>query len=1711
MNTASVKFLLTLSFMLYCCLLSDVLNGQRVTSITANRVVVCDTVGGRFQLSIDNGATAVNDASLQVRLGLDVEYIPGSLVQMAGPMLEFDPASDGRAPIFNIVETWAPGQQISFSIGKQGGCAARESRINNELFIDTIRLLDGAAMELPLNGQDTVPFNVIYAELTTSVLATDPPVITQPQDTVTRRVQITNGSFGFLREFTFGEIDSTGQSTYANFVLDPDGAAVPLGDGIVNGLETTVTIDSDDMVQVAGFTGGLFRSNRRLTLEYDVIVSTCSNAGITSFPYSQYDCFGEVCQGDTTIANIGNLQAQPDVSVDVSRNYSFCYGYDEAPDTTFVTLINSGDGPATDLSVLYRVARTETSALDTMNINYRIGQEPLRDIAAAEVFDTRGNENTNLFGCEDQEAQLGLGNLANFGFRVNFPDTLAAGDTLTLRIFSYKCCPEDCIQDPFYGFLRFGGANTNETDYRYNNLCRTSPVIGRLPGYSSFFTFDNNVTLPTTFFVGDTFPARIDFPRLGLTADFPFDEDSGYLEILARTSDRTDPANVMFFNQNGDFIPALNAVTSTDDSIIYRIPLEMGETYDGSFLSFDVNIDCSEPAVNETFSYEIRLVTSTASTCASNCSFLVACENFGVATNCPGPCEGAAYRSYTVQRTNIGEFDMDDNGCPDDDNNCDNVPGDSSGAPPPPAPNIDSLALDRVIRGDTLETRLTFIIGDTLPRQGFPFLYVQDSLQQNLFSYLEATATVTRAAGPEITVDNVPNQSSGDLIRFDLSPSTFPGFVGIYERGDSLTFMATYVVGATNTTVATTYEIGNNIAASLVAKPNPAIPFQYDVEDFSCGEVAGTILVNDAIFTNNSNEDDLFNSCRAQDIVGSFSLRLSPSSLTGVNYFPNEYRNLFTVETVTASVPPGYEYFIARIRTQRTAGSGMSRNSRLFLPTPTTITERNGYQVYTFDFTQGPNAEFFESFAFPSDDSFNVLFDFFVNPTCEAGDRLTGGSATTRPSLTGTTFDGIQVTRLSNYIVEYNPPGYQVSTNEAVQIGRSRLVRWPLTVSNLSPVTPADNGWVSFNVPSGQIGNDSLSLSIVENGVITGTVEPDANGIYQLGDFDEGDVRQYLVTATYESCRRDRLQVFSGWDCSGYPTSTAGLTDRCIDTLVLGIQPERASLSLDITELADTPSDPSDGGSAPFGTDSVTICEPFPVELSIISGAQGFALNPRVIITNALGGGTPGLEYIVGSGTIEYPVGTPPRPFPAAADAALAGSPRQWDLTLSEIDPDNFGMDTEMALPGVTQIPLNQAILRFELQAGCDISSGERFTARAQGSEICGQRVRGFNERNLGFPINIEGVVNPYETDVSVTVTDTVAICTNEPLLISTRLIHIGSAVSSSNTDSVTVIVPNYLDATTDFSDIDCSTTFCPILPPVVVRRTDGLIEVKYALPSGMQNNDSLKFDLNVFFPDTLGCDFEVTQEVAVQTTVATSVFCDDIGRNCDNFQTITGGTATNFSTQKPVVSLDAIEINCIRDGSFIYTGEIQVDSFPLSAQNRFIVSLFCQDASTGELTLVDTTSVGGPVAEGDSITFTGAFPPGCDPDGQYRVLLDDADNCICSDAEEITMADKCPFPVVSGPQNGSTICGGRPIPLEVTILGDLPATGSWTTTGAGTIEALDSLSTVYRPVPSDGNRLLTFVFEIDDPEGQCPIEADSTTVTLLKVDCGSFPWEGNE
>lgn len=1474
-----------LQLLLFLLLASSV-SAQIVNQFSvADNVTVCDPLGTTLTINITNDTTRRNQASIGLSLGVGVEILPGQVNVINGQAV-VQTNADPNNPVFSL-GSLDPGATVEFQLKLTGTCDARSHKIAGGIFSADLSFFD-AGTPVPMVGQTNLIYDVIYAALSVSNVTNTPPGVPIGQ-TLTREVLLTNGSFGAIDSFLFAEIFQPGQLVFSNFVLDPGGQNIALGNGTLSqGGDSVVLIFDPALVAQFPNTESnplTFEEDEQVILQYQIQVTGCGlQGGVPSRPTVYYGCGGTVCQSNDNLSIITLPPNEPDLVVTYTENLAPCYGSGNPLDTILITLDNQGFGAASNPVLEVNYIWEEYIGLNP-NITYQVENGPVQSLSMDERLRFPMNNN---FGCLDD--YTGTDDLFA-RIQDTIPVVIAPGQKVFVRVPVFKCCPS-CLEDARANLWRPGyRINGGVT---YTNLCGGNVTRTATRGLARQLQTKPTYNVPTTFQNNDTLKARIDFPALTVLR-IPMDLSTMYFELKANLPDcirlaGSDTTIKWFLADSTELVPYFTQVVN--DTLIARwrwAGNSAGTSFNanGSWLEFPLTLDCGlAPCPDRGFQIDFNMVPST--NCTRICAVQLACFDRQVALNCPGPCTGFAYRNYLFERENIGLPDMDNNGCPDDDNDCD-----GAGALASVAFDPDLIDRNRALSGDTiLQVVEGIIAAGNGPPLSWTYLYSDDLCDADALSLYTTEVHLTDGAtGQTYVCTQVPFVRTPTGYNYDLSIAAIANCAGwpklTYDVGDSITTISRYVVTNNIPLKYTLYDFDNN--TYLADVPNPTS----SVNRFACGSVFELLgAVRPTPVQGNRNEIQ-FNGCESLNDFRNTYLLVSGAH-SGNNFFPNEYRQIARPIRAEYTLPPGWSLDSARFSIQRTGGQNVRVNQPFSAIVPSlTLVRSTGAQTLIFDLEDSVNSKIFVENGgdvYLSDDGFRPFVEVYISPGCAADiswDSRVPGNVLS-PRLFYRLNDGSEVTAYNYSRIYFQKPAVLANSANEIQAGQGTDLSTDFAITNVSSLARANNTWVYIQTPSGNIGQNTLKLSDNLGNEIT----PNAGGIYELGDLDLGQAESYGLTVDYNGCDKDSVYVLYGWNCGGYPMDPASIA--CKDTLTLFFEPPVTAISATISPLALTPSDPTNALSPAWGKDSVTMCEGFPIEISIVAAQEGNVFDVSTNLLNPDSDGTFGLEYDFGSAYVEYPEGTTPRPFSQAAEMMLrnGNGTASFPMDLAIIDASNFG--SGMPLSGINDLSRNKVILRMRMKPTCDITGGESFRAETFGSSSCGEPAVGDGETVQGFAVAIEGAPRPYITIIDLE-GDLVA-CNNALGMVTTSILKFGATPSASS-DIVDILMPSNLVPVVDATNpIVCKGQFCPSNPKVVAIPGQGNA-LRVNFPAGMLNLDSMVFSFAVRVNDPASCT-STSASFQARTLSPSIISCK--GVPCPNFFNLTGASTEVLSIRQP-------------------------------------------------------------------------------------------------------------------------------------------------------------------------------------------------------------------
>ncbi|MEZ4987006.1 MAG: hypothetical protein R2795_18535 [Saprospiraceae bacterium] len=188
-----------------------------------------------------------------------------------------------------------------------------------------------------------------------------------------------------------------------------------------------------------------------------------------------------------------------------------------------------------------------------------------------------------------------------------------------------------------------------------------------------------------------------------------------------------------------------------------------------------------------------------------------------------------------------------------------------------------------------------------------------------------------------------------------------------------------------------------------------------------------------------------------------------------------------------------------------------------------------------------------------------------------------------------------------------------------------------------------------------------------------------------------------------------------------------------------------------------------------------------------------------------------------------------------------------------------------------------------------------------------------------------------------------------------------------------------------------------------------------------------------------------------------------------------------------PAVTITETVVVCgVSPATFNYT--VANGPASITTSNGTLANFSTTTLNNGSGTFTYTPAAG---EVGMTINVTATIP---DPDGSGS----------CAGAVDLATVT---INATANAGTDQTVCGNAPVSITATANG----AGMWTG-GTGTFANASMASTTYTPTMAEIGTTVTLTWTTADPDGAgpCTSATDSIELTFLKVDCGSFPWDGN-
>ncbi|MEX0598278.1 MAG: hypothetical protein WD512_17455, partial [Candidatus Paceibacterota bacterium] len=655
-------------------------------------------------------------------------------------------------------------------------------------------------------------------------------------------------------------------------------------------------------------------------------------------------------------------------------------------------------------------------------------------------------------------------------FRIKTPD-IKPGDTLFIKWETFSCMPNGC---------------TNQT-YNYNSWLYSATYQDQCK---------NNIQLPLAwgrwydqhYFASSTF-APSDMVN-NQTAEFRTLISSA--SILRKTTsaemivDLILPSGLThsklkkdFYFINADLTGQWNpdSIIQKGDTVRAYFPQNIPISLVNAELVYFLKADCSQSGANGMKNIQLQFKYSPDKTCSKREWFYLTCQTHQLKLHCFTNCNGGMlFNNFSVQRTNFGLPDNNNNGLPD-----------NSGV-------LDSLKIrkERTLFGDTIMTTFTGIVKRTSTIATWRHLFIESNITYGShLTLLNAEITVFRSGVNRLncirTINRKTVSGQNATFKIDLSLDSLGSCLPTNFRlvnFDSVIVNIKYKVTGNIGGAAVIQNFNNLFYLSNVANPTT------NANKFQCDTFSGKTILTGYYFTNWGRNNYNVNNCNVIGVSNSYYLGIGPccSNYGGNNYFPFEYRNFSRLKSIRLYIPQGYKYRYSYLNQSRTAGSNKTATEIKDTIMPLNINAN----PLVFDLSNHFKDSIGGVFNY-SDDGFHGVYIAYLEPTCEIPSTsplaVKYDFIFEKRNSFGVGFDTIKSGAQDDYI-QYNKPVVSIKPLSQTIYAAQDTAEWEINYTNLSTTFSNLNTWFAPD--------NSGSVKVVAiKDAVKDTLMPVINGVYK--------------------------------------------------------------------------------------------------------------------------------------------------------------------------------------------------------------------------------------------------------------------------------------------------------------------------------------------------------------------------------------------------------------------------------------------------------------------------------------------------------------------------------------------------------------------------------------------------------------------------------------
>lgn len=1550
-------------------------------------------------------------------------------------------------------------QVIRLGFWQRATCAAGTSSYTAQ---DSLFFYEGTGT---INSSATNLFNGSSPSLSITNINNSPSSVTLGT-VVTRKYTVTNGGFGATSNFIIVDKCATaGQCTIntSSFVINPSGTnySIPVSEVTVAGDSIIVRFKNTAITKI-GDADTFFENSESFELQYQLTVNTCGVPTIVSQLMAAWRCPDlnrcTYYNVNTGLSTYGPALPNIVVAQRLLRQHDCFDGTTVWRDT--LVLRNTG-GPATSINMdaggtygnSFRVD-LPGAYFDTASFYVKIGKNGTRYKPAYTIIGTL----TNTYNPCNY-----TGKPNHIRFTIPY---LGSGDSLYLIMGQVQCnYDQACIVDQSFSVDRyFNGLGVNFT---YKNACGNATYDG---GWADATTWrrhytDGTNSGPVAIGDGQTKDLSLDIGFLNPnSAQYLALGNNAYREITLTLPNviKLDPAyaNPVYFDHpsNGTLLPYYKS--STGDTFKFRINNNF--YYLGTVFHAKVKGVCDGATCSGILQYKITISHNPDTTYCTRKNTEI-CLQYPIAwtSSCVVCCpKGMVNLRYTSDRINYGKADHDNNGLP-------------SGTL-----DLTKINTKRAIPGDTVEYIHKFYfktdLTDTAWKYARSLMKVSSTSH---FAVLSDSVFVDRRIGLDSTFATTPTSTAGNT-----TYNTDISFMNDFKQGDTVTvklklrvlvnseasvvsFNSPVDGGASNDNFVTSYACG-----SILDKLE-----LFGVDAFGYEDHAGTtygcqpFTFYNGFYTRIGPGAGTYNNIRfpyeyrplaiplrmrvkipANYTVSSVSFISTnyPNQPAGSSTYPSgtsipftfvdnvlnyDVRSLFAPYGGNFIVPDegaNIAFYVTIVPTCNTV-NGISQTFTLLdsfkMLTPLTRSQFNmatsGGQVGATVTNFHPNLIFSSAIPIATAYSKVVSWPFTVNnltsfaadynwlyPYNKSGqiqiDSLKEGSTLLTPDANGFYRIGTVAAGGTRNFTVYG------KSNSCVFDSLDVYSSWSCGGNYPTAFYPP----VDSVVYAGQTNLTVNGKLIIPAGA---TIPANANLKATGKVIINKNVNIGSGTVITSEVSIDVLPPNLYWPNVTLKIAPAGICNKFKTPLY--VQPQPAAIQTQVTQLALTPVNPANGSSTAYGSNTIGMCQRIPFEMEIQSTQSGNIYDVKEVVTLPFNG-TTALDYVSDSGYIEYPIGTTPRKFSAAANTAILSQTPGGTMTLdlSQIDPVNFNSNSGLPGTGLGTSTTRRAILRWKMKSNCNLISGEQWQPMQFANSACGQPATGDSTVTSGYALALNGVTNPYVA--SITLSPTVNGCGDN--ITSIRIEKIGAGIPQP-TDSIVLRLPK----TVNTGALTCNGTACPSSSIAYKTSSDALYKyISFPFPAtAAGTGDTLRYNLVTRSASKSDCS--VNQNIKADVYQKLTLYCGSpIPSNlCPNARASLGTTNKNFNLQKPILNFTTYNSTYVYPSLYKYRFSGVVSNSSSTVGTTAGITLKTYFDVNNNLTyekgidaLVRTTVLSSPINTNGTVTFSDSFTNGAyapSPTLPLYTVIDTGDataNCFCGGIVKSAFNQALPLEFIS-------------------------------------------------------------------------------------------------